>query len=107
MCSSDLDLDNQPIRCVTSRRRLRRAFPAWRNEVPVAVINGIPNQTNTLNGTSGADTITGANKSDTLSGANGSDTLVGNQDADTLYGNAYHFDRSYGFNAALLVRPVP
>ncbi len=27
--------------------------------------------------------------------------------SDTLYGNAYHFDRSYGFNAALLVRPLP
>lgn len=27
--------------------------------------------------------------------------------SDTLYGNAYHFDRNYGFNAALLVRPAP
>lgn len=26
--------------------------------------------------------------------------------SDTLYGNAYHFDRGYGFNAALLVRPL-
>ena len=25
---------------------------------------------------------------------------------DTLYGNAYHFDRSYAFNATLLVRPA-
>lgn len=27
--------------------------------------------------------------------------------SDSLYGNAYHFDRNYGFNAALLVRPAP
>jgi len=26
---------------------------------------------------------------------------------DTQYGTAYHFDRNYGFNAALLVRPAP
>ena len=26
---------------------------------------------------------------------------------DTLYGNSYHFDRFYGFNATLLVRPAP